>query len=110
MIKGKRKKLEAAGWRVGSAEDFLELDAEAAAFVELKLGLSEQLKELRAKNGLSQGELAKRIGSSQSRVAKMEASDPTVSIDLLMRGLLAAGATPQQIGKAIAKTHLKRAG
>jgi ribosome-binding protein aMBF1 (putative translation factor) len=110
MIKSKRKKLEAAGWRVGTAEDFLGLDAEEAAFVELKLGLSEQLKELRTKSGLSQVELAKRLGSSQSRVAKMEASDPTVSIDLLVKGLLAVGATPQLIGRAIAKPQPKRAG
>ena len=109
MIKSKRKKLEAAGWKVGSPGDFLGLDAEEAAFVELKLGLSEQLKQLRTKNGLSQIELAKRLGSSQSRVAKMEASDPTVSIDLLVKGLLAVGATPQQIGRAIAKPQPKRA-
>ena len=108
MQKAKRKKLEGAGWKVGSADEFLGLDQEEAAFVQLKLALSEELKELRTKRGLSQVELAKRLGSSQSRVAKMEASDPTVSIDLLVKGLFATGATPQQIGKAIAKAPPRR--
>ena len=102
MQKAKRKKLEAAGWKVGSADEFLGLDQEEAAFVQLKLALSEELKELRTKRGLSQVELAKRLGSSQSRVAKMEASDPSVSLDLLVRGLLATGATPRDIATAIA--------
>lgn len=110
MQKGKKKKLEAAGWKVGSAAEFLGLDEEEAAFVELKLTLSEELRELRTKSGLSQVQLAKRIGSSQSRVAKMEASDPTVSIDLLMKGLLATGATQKQIGRAIAKAPSRRSG
>ena len=50
-------------------------------------------------------ELAKRLRSSQSRVAKMEASDPAVSIDLLIRALLAAGAKKKDIAKAIAQTE-----
>src|SRR5687767_8401060 len=110
MFKTKRKKLEVAGWKVGSADDFLGLDADEAAFIELKLSLSEQLREFRTKRGLSQVELAKRIGSSQSRLAKMEASDPSVSADLLIKSLLAAGASPKQIGNAIAKPHPKRSG
>src|ERR687896_197368 len=87
-----RKKLEAAGWRVGSVREFLGLSDEEAAFVELKLTLSESLKNYRVNRGLSQSELAKRLRSSQSRVAKMEASDPAVSVDLLIRALFAAGA------------------
>ena len=98
----KRKKLEAAGWKVGSAAEFLELSEEEIAFVELKLSLSETLKKRRLSQRLSQSELAKRLHSSQSRVAKMEASDPAVSIDLLIRGLLAAGARKKDIAKAIA--------
>jgi ribosome-binding protein aMBF1 (putative translation factor) len=110
MLKNKRKKLEGRGWKVGSPADFLELNEEEAALVELRLNLSDQLRELRTKNGLSQVELARRIGSSQSRVAKMEASDPSVSIDLLMKGLFAVGASQQQIGKALAKPQARRAG
>jgi len=101
MNKTKRTKLAAKGWRVGSASDFLELSAEEAAFVETKLALSESLRARRTAQHLSQAALAKRLKSSQSRVAKMEAADPTVSVDLLLRGLFALGATPRDIAKAL---------
>jgi DNA-binding XRE family transcriptional regulator len=100
----KRKRLEAAGWKVGSAKDFLGLTPEEAAFVELALTLNATLKERRRRHGLSQHDLAKRLRSSQSRVAKMEASDPAVSLDLLVRALLTAGAKKKDIAKAIAKS------
>ena len=101
----KRKRLEAAGWKVGSARQFLGLTDEEAAFVELKLTLSASLKKCRTSQGLSQSELARRLRSSQSRVAKMEASDPAVSLDLLVRALLAAGAKKKDIATAIAKSE-----
>jgi DNA-binding transcriptional regulator YiaG len=101
MNKTKRTKLAAQGWRVGSAADFLELSAEEAAFLETKLALSESLRARRTAQHLSQAALAKRLKSSQSRVAKMEAADPTVSVDLLLRGLFALGATPRDIAKAL---------
>ncbi len=102
MNKAKRKRLEAAGWRVGSAAELLDLSPEEAAFVEMKLTLGRSLRERRTRQRLSQSELATRLKSSQSRVAKMEASDPTVSLDLLVRALLATGATRREIAKAIA--------
>jgi DNA-binding XRE family transcriptional regulator len=102
MNAAKRKRLEAAGWSVGSTTDFLELSPEEAAFVELKLRLSESLKRRRKTQKLSQDALARKIKSSQSRVAKMEAGDPTVSIDLLIRALLATGATQRDLAKAVA--------
>jgi DNA-binding XRE family transcriptional regulator len=109
MDRGKRERLEAAGWKAGSAADFLGLSDEEAAFVELKLSLSESLKERRIALGLTQGELARRVGSSQSRVAKMEASDPSVSLDLLVRAILATGATAREIAAAISPRGRKRA-
>lgn len=102
MDEAKRPRLAEAGWKVGSAAEFLELSDDEAAFVEMKLGLSEALRERRTRQGLTQAELAKRIGSSQSRVAKMDASDPAVSVDLLLRALLATGATRKEIAAAIA--------
>ncbi|MGQ0814040.1 MAG: helix-turn-helix domain-containing protein [Gemmatimonadota bacterium] len=87
--------------------EFLGLSPEQIEFVELKLALSSELKDVRAEHGLSQIELAQRLGSSQSRVAKMEASDPSVSIDLLIRGLLAAGASKNDIASAITKPATK---
>jgi len=101
MKASKRKRLEATGWRLGSAAEFLELSDVESALIDLRLALSRALKLRRVKLQLSQRDLAKRIASSQSRVAKMEAADPDVSIDLLLRGLLATGATRRDVAKAI---------
>lgn len=103
MKETKRKRLEAAGWRVGTSEEFLDLSPEEAALVEMKLNLARRLRELRADRGLSQAAAAKLLGSSQSRVAKMEAGDMTVSVDLLVRSLLAIGASRGDIAKAIGR-------
>jgi DNA-binding transcriptional regulator YiaG len=101
MKRTKRKKLEALGWRVGSAAEFLHLSPEEAALGEMKLGLSLALKRRRVASALSQEALAKLLGSSQSRVAKMEAGHGPVSIELLLRGLLVLGATPREVAKAL---------
>ena len=71
--------------------------------MELRLALSRGLRERRAKRKLSQEQLAELIGSSQSRVAKMEAGDPSVSLDLLVRALLALGDTPRELARVIVK-------
>ena len=97
----KRKRLESAGWRVGDARDFLALSDDDAQFVEIKLALARSLRELREKRNWTQADLAKRVGSSQSRVAKMEAADPTVSVDLLVRSLLAIGADRRELGRIV---------
>ena len=97
----KLKRLEKAGWKVGDARDFLGLDASEAEFVEIKLGLARRLRELREQHSWTQAELAGRLGSSQSRVAKMEAADSTVSVDLLVRSLLLAGADRKDVGRAV---------
>ena len=101
MRESKRKRLEAKGWRVGDAADFLSLSPEEAAYVELKLRLADRLKERRRQRTLTQNQLARLVKSSQSRVAKMESGDPTVSLDLLVKSLLAIGATKESIAKAI---------
>jgi DNA-binding XRE family transcriptional regulator len=100
----KRQRLEAAGWRVGDAADFLELSAEEIAFIEMKLSLIKRLKQLRLSQNLSQESLAKKIKSSQSRVAKIEAGDPSVSLDLMVRTMLALGATREDVALAIASS------
>jgi DNA-binding XRE family transcriptional regulator len=101
MQAAKRKKLEAAGWRIGSAEEFLGLTKEETALVEMKLALAGKVKSLRVKHRISQATLAARIGSSQSRVAKIEAGDPSVSLDLLVRAALAAGGSKREVAKAL---------
>lgn len=98
----KKKRLESAGWRVGTPAEFLDLSPEEAAFVELKLALADYLRVLRDQRGWTQMEAAKMLNSSQSRVAKMEAADPTVSVDLLVRALLALGASRKELGRVIA--------
>lgn len=103
MDKAKRDRLAAAGWRGGDAADFLELTEEEAAFVELKLALAEYLRELRARNSWTQAQVARRLGSSQSRVAKMEAADASVSLDLLVKSLFALGASRNEVGSVIAR-------
>jgi len=103
MDKAKRKRLEARGWQVGAASDFLGLSPEEAALVEMKVNLSQALRKRREDRGLSQVDLAKRLRSSQSRVAKMEAADQTVSIDLLLRGLVVLGATPRDIARVLGR-------
>jgi ribosome-binding protein aMBF1 (putative translation factor) len=97
------RKLNARGWKVGDAKEFLGLLDQEAALVELRLALCRSVRERRLKLGLSQVELASRLGSSQSRVAKLEGADATVSIDLLIRGLLALGASRREIGRALAE-------
>lgn len=103
MNSTKKARLEAKGWRVGDAQDFLKLSKEEAAFVEMKLALAECLRAARIRRNLSQTGLAELIGSSQSRVAKMESGDASVSIDLLLRAVLAIGEPPRQILKALAR-------
>jgi len=98
----KRKKLQAAGWKTGSASDFLKLSEQEEKYIEMKLALSAALKKRRIKQKLNQIELAQLLESSQSRVAKMEAGDPGVSIDLLMKSLMALGASPKELAKTIA--------
>ena len=102
MRKAKRERLKRAGWRVGSTREFLGLSEEEAAFIELKLSLAQSLRKERQKQGLSQMQLAKLLESSQSRVAKMEAGDRSVTLDLLVRSLLAIGTTKRQLARIIA--------
>ncbi len=96
-----KKRLEQAGWVVGDATQFLQLSEEESRYLELKLALATAVRELRERRGLTQLELAHKLGSSQSRVAKIEAGHRSVSLDLMMRSLLSIGATTNDIAKWI---------
>jgi predicted XRE-type DNA-binding protein len=109
MKRDKQRKLEKRGWTVGTAADFLALTPEEAAFIEIKLALSEALREQRQKSNLSQAQVAKKLASSQSRVAKMEAGDPSVTADLLIRSLLVLGATKKAVARTIESASLPHA-
>lgn len=105
MRESKRRRLEAKGWKVGGAHEFLGLSDQEAEYIELKLKLAEALRKKRLERKLPQTRMAKLVRSSQSRVAKMEAADRTVSVDLLIRSLLALGASNPEIGRTIARAH-----
>lgn len=102
MRKEKKKRLEAKGWRIGTAKDFLGLTEEESAYIELKIRLAEGLRQRRQEKGLSQVDLAAKLQSSQSRVAKMEAGDPSVSLDLLIRSLITLGVSERELSRIIA--------
>ena len=104
MKESKRKKLEAAGWRVGSADEFLGLSAVESLLVDLRLALGQALRRRREKVHMSQRTLAAKIKSSQSRIAKMEAADPEVSFELLLRGLFATGATRHDVASVVGES------
>lgn len=101
MKKNKKDRLKKSGWKIGSTRDFLELSPEEEAFIEMKLALAHHLRKRRQSKKLTQVELAKTIHSSQSRVAKMETGDPSVSLDLLVRSLLSLGTSPKQLANII---------
>lgn len=109
MRRSKRERLEAKGWRFGTAQEFLGLSDEESAYVELRLRLADSLRLHRQKRNLSQTELARMVHSSQSRVAKMEGGDPSVSLDLLIRSLLALGASTRDLARAISGQRLAKA-
>ena len=109
MKRTRQAKLKRRGWAVGSAADFLALTPEEAAFVEIKLALSDALRARRQQAQLSQAQVAKQLASSQSRVAKMEAGEPSVTLDLLIRALLALGATKKTVARTIETARLSRA-
>lgn len=109
MRRDKQERLQQAGWRVGTAEEFLGLSSAEAAYVELRSKLGEALRARRRRRSLSQAELARLLRSSQSRVAKMEGGDPGVSLDLLIRSLLALGVSRRDLARVIDAPPPRRA-
>src|SRR5579863_4833400 len=109
MEKRKRLRLDGAGWRVGSVTDFLGLSEEEAALVEVKLGLASAVRKQRSRRRMTQEQLGRLLGSSQSRVAKIEAADPSVSIDLMVRSLLRMGASRKDVASYIMTQRKRRA-
>jgi ribosome-binding protein aMBF1 (putative translation factor) len=101
MRKQKKKRLESKNWKIGTVKEFLGLSNEESAYIELKIKLAAGLRWRRQQKGLSQLDLAAKLQSSQSRVAKMEAGDPSVSLDLLIRSLITLGATERELSQII---------
>jgi DNA-binding XRE family transcriptional regulator len=109
MRDNKRKRLEARGWTVGSTREFLDLTPEEETYIELRLRLAEGLKQRRVRRRLTQVDLARAVQSSQSRVAKMEAGDPSVSLDLLVRSLIALGTSSKELARIISLSRVRPA-
>lgn len=103
MQAARRKRLERAGWKFGTVAEFLGLSDAESALIEIRLALAASLRTRRRTRRVSQVALAKALGSSQSRVAKMEAGDASVSLDLLIRSLAITGSTTAEIGRTIAR-------
>jgi hypothetical protein len=101
MTRAKRLRLTAGGWRTGTVAEFLGLRQDEEQFIGMKLALAHAVRERRLARGWSQVEAAKWLGSSQSRVAKMEAGDVSVSLDLLVRSLLGLGAKPEEVAGSL---------
>ena len=101
MKESKRKRLEASGWRVGSTKEFLNLSDQELEYIEIKLALSQKLRKLRLEKKMTQEQTAKLLGSSQSRVAKIEAGDPSVSIDLQVKSLIALGVSRDELAEVL---------
>ena len=109
MKKSRQEKLKAHGWIIGDTQDFLGLSDDELAYIEIKLALSQRVRELRKQMKLTQEQTARLIGSSQSRVAKIEAGDPTVSIDLQVKSLIALGASREELAQAIKSSEVAAA-
>lgn len=103
MKPAKRKRLEDAGWKVGDTKQLLGLTDAEAALIEIKLRLADALRDVRTRHRLTQQQASKLLRSSQSRVAKMESGDVTVSLDLLVRSLLKLGASRGEIAKHVGR-------
>jgi len=103
MDKKKQQALKKAGWKIGTTQDFLDLSNEEMAYIEIRVSLAQALLAKRKALHLSQKSFAQRVHSSQSRVAKMEAGDPSVSLDLLIRSLFTIGTTKKQLAGFIAR-------
>ena len=102
MRDAKKKRLKTRGWKVGDAKEFLALSPLEDLVVDLRMALADALRTRRLRDEMTQAQVAGVVGSSQSRVAKMEAADSAVSLDLLVRSLLALGATRKDLARIIA--------
>jgi ribosome-binding protein aMBF1 (putative translation factor) len=101
MKPSKKRKLQRAGFKVGTVQEFLGLSDEEMALIELKVRLVAMLRQVRQARGMRQQDLADLIASSQSRIAKMEAGESDVSLDLIFKAFFSLGVSRQQLAKMI---------
>jgi predicted XRE-type DNA-binding protein len=102
MTKSKRDKNDGGGFVRTTVGEWLDLTAAQVEMIEVRVALAKKLRRMREGRQMTQADLAKSLGTSQPRVSKMEAGDPEVTLDLLIRSLLALGASRGVIGRTIA--------
>jgi DNA-binding XRE family transcriptional regulator len=102
LSKERKAKLQKAGFKVGTVQEFLGLSDAEMIIIDMRIALGKKIRVARERQQLTQSDLAKRIRSSQPRVAKIESGEEGVSLDLMTKAALAVGMTRKQIAKAIA--------
>ncbi len=102
MDKRKLENLKSKGWKETSVSEFLNLSLEEEKIIELRIALSTALKRHRLRAKISQEVFAKKLKTSQSRLAKMEAGDRSVSLDLLIKSLFKTGIDRSELSEIIA--------
>jgi hypothetical protein len=109
----KKARLEAKGWKVGTVTEFLGLTPEDEAYIESELAVEQMRKRVadlvHAKRGriLTQAALAKKLKTTQPRVARIEAANSSIPLDTLIRAALEAGATVQEISRTLGMSESK---
>lgn len=87
----KRKALEAAGWKLGDAADFLGMSDAERQLLDARVELALAVRRQREARRLSQKQLGAILKTSQPRVAKIERAASDVSMDQLIRAFTEAG-------------------
>jgi DNA-binding XRE family transcriptional regulator len=98
----KRRRLEEAGFQVGTVADFLGLTPPQSELLEIRLALTRAIRKQREARGLSPYQLAEKIGVTEAQFVKVEVGDPHASIDLLVKALVASGMTRRELAAVIA--------
>ena len=101
MTKAKQKKLEKIGYKITDTQQFLNLSDREMAIIDLKVNLTQKLREVRKAAGITQKQLAKLMSSSQSRMAMLEGGAPDISLELICRALFALGVSSVELGRTI---------
>ena len=102
MSKPKDKATKRNGeWVEGSVQEFLSLSDADMELIETRRAISRLLKATRQEKKMTQAAVAAALHTSQSRLAKMEAGDPSVSLDLLFKSLFSLGVTRQNLASTL---------
>ena len=91
MKEVKKRILEVNGYKVTDSDAWLGLSKEESQLVDIRVALAQELERVRKAKGITQAELARRVGTKQSGVARMLNNPDTSTMDNLVKGLMALG-------------------